>query len=315
MENRAHALAAGLFVLILGLTAAAAVWWFRQDREARSYYLLETRQGVGGLNNEALVRYRGIRAGKVERIAIDTKDPRYIVVRISLDDDITLTQGTTARLAMQGITGLTYIALDDQGNNPTPLTAPEGELPRIALAPSLFEALSANAAETMRQFSTVVARLDKVLSDKNATNLERFIDNAAVASDGLRELPAVMAGLRSALSPENMKKLERTLSHLEQTSADAKPLVNDVRTLVANLNHLSERVETLLGSGEAAHATLPRANALMKELTDTTRQFSRLLESLDDNPQSLIFGRPKVRPGPGERGFSPSQPANQPASP
>jgi phospholipid/cholesterol/gamma-HCH transport system substrate-binding protein len=312
MENRAHALAAGLFVLILGLATAAAVWWFRQDREALSYYLLETRQGVGGLNNEALVRYRGIRAGKVESIGIDAKDPRYIVVRISLDDDITLTQGTTARLALQGITGLTYIALDDQGDNQAPLTAPEGELPRITLAPTLFDVLSANAADTMRQFSTVVARLDKVLSDKNAGNLERLIDNAAVASDGLRELPAVMAGLRTALSPQNMKKLESTLTHLEQSSADAQPLVNDVRTLVGNLNRLSERMETLLGSGEAAYATLPRANALMKELTDTTRQFSRLLESLDDHPQSLIFGRPPVRPGPGEHGFASSPPENQP---
>jgi phospholipid/cholesterol/gamma-HCH transport system substrate-binding protein len=50
----------------------------------------------------------------------------------------------------------------------------------------------------------------------------------------------------------------------------------------------------------------------MKELTDTTRQFSRLLESLDDNPQSLIFGRPPVAPGPGERGYSGNQPSTQP---
>ena len=153
MENRAHALAAGLFVLILGVATAVAIWWFRQDTDTRSYYLLETRSGVGGLNSEALVRYRGIRAGKVEHIGIDTKDPRYIVVRISLDDDIKLTQGTTARLAMQGITGLTFIALDDKGENQTPLTAPEGELPRIALAPTLLDTLSTNAAETMRQFS------------------------------------------------------------------------------------------------------------------------------------------------------------------
>ena len=312
MENRANALAAGLFVLVLGIATALAVWWFRQDREEVSYYLLETRSGVGGLNNEALVRYRGIRAGKVEKIGIDPQDSRFIVVRISLDDDITLTRGTTARLTMQGITGLTYISLDDAGDNPAPLTAPAGELPRITLQPSLFDVLSVRATDVVQQFSTVVARLDRVLNDKNAANLERLIDNAAVASDGLRELPAVMAGLRSALSPENMKRLEATLVNLERTSGDAQPLVNEVRTLVNNLNHLSERVETLLGSGDAAHATLPRANTLMKELTDTTRQFSRLLETLDDNPQSLIFGRPPVRPGPGESGFSASPSPSQP---
>jgi phospholipid/cholesterol/gamma-HCH transport system substrate-binding protein len=171
MESRAHALAAGLFVLILGVVTAAAIWWFRQDHDDKAQYLLETRQGVGGLNTEALVRYRGIRAGKVEHIGIDPRDPRYIVVRISIDDELALTRGTTARLTMQGITGLTYISLDDAGNDPQPLTAPDGELPRIKLEPTLFDALSANAAETMRQFSSVVSRLDKVLSDKNAANL------------------------------------------------------------------------------------------------------------------------------------------------
>lgn len=297
-------MAAGLFVLFLGLATAAAVWWFRLDKSELSYYLLETKDGVGGLNPEAVVRYRGIRAGKVESIDIDPNDRRFIVVRISLDEDIPLTRGTTAQLTMQGITGLTYISLDDTGRDPRPLTAPPGELPRIALAPTLFDVLSEHAVDTVRQFSAVVARLDRVLSDKNAANLEHAIANAATASDSLNALPEIMAGLRRTLAPDNVKRLETTLSNLEKTSTEAKPLVKDVRTLVGNLNHLSEKLEGLLGSTESAQATLPRLNALLKELSDTTRQFSRLVESLDDNPQALIFGRPAVHPGPGEKGFT-----------
>jgi phospholipid/cholesterol/gamma-HCH transport system substrate-binding protein len=72
------------------------------------------------------------------------------------------------------------------------------------------------------------------------------------------------------------------------------------------MNHLAERVDVMLGSsgGEAAQVTLPRANALMKELTDTSRQLSRLLETIDDSPQALLFGRAQPKPGPGESGFS-----------
>jgi phospholipid/cholesterol/gamma-HCH transport system substrate-binding protein len=154
----------------------------------------------------------------------------------------------------------------------------------------------------------LVERLNQALSDKNIENINRTLDNLARASSGLGDLPAVLAGLRQALSPENMKSLNQTLANLEASSAEAGPLVKDVRHLVGNLNHISERVEVLLGSGEAAHATLPRANALMKELTDTTRQFSRLLETLDNNPQALIFGRPPAQPGPGESGFNRVQP-------
>lgn len=308
MENRAHALAAGLFVLMLGLATAVAIWWFRQDRDEKAYYLLETQKSVGGLNVEAAVRYRGIRAGKVVSIGVDPKDPRLIIVRISLDDNYTLTRGTTASLASQGITGLTFIALEDDGSDMTPLTAPEGELPRLALHRTKFEALTESAGEVVAQVEQLLDKLNSVLNDKNIANLNRSIENLAKASDGLGELPAVMAGLRQALSPENMKRLSKTLDNLEATSEEARPLAKEARVLIGNLNNLSGRAETLLGSGESAHATLPRANALMKELTDTTRQLSRLLESLDDNPQSLIFGRPPARPGPGERGFGNAQP-------
>lgn len=293
MENRSHALAAGLFVLLLGIAAATAIWWFRQDKDELSYYLLETRDGVGGLNNEALVRYRGIRAGKVEDIGIDPKDKRLIVVRISLDKDIDLTQGTTATLTSQGITGLTYISLDDNGNNPAPLTAPSGELPRIVLQPALFDVLSDHAADMVKQLSAVMARLDRVLSDKNAANLERTIANAATASDGLKDLPEVVSQLRA------------TMHSLEQTSDTARPMMTDIRKAANHIDDVAERLNTLMGSGADAQATLPRANALMKELSATTQQLSHLIEKLDDNPQSLIFGQTPARPGPGEQGFKP----------
>lgn len=308
MENRSHALAAGLFVLILGLATAASVWWFRQDRDERVYYLLETSQSVGGLNVEAVVRYRGIRAGKVVAIGVDPKNPRLIIVRISLDQDFTLTRGTVASLASQGITGLTFIALEDDGSDMTPLTSSDGEPPRLTLHRTRFDALTDHAGQVVAGIDELVEKLNKVLDDKNIANLNRSIENLSRASDGLAELPQVMAGLRQALSPENMQRLSRTLDNLEAGSEEVRPMVKEARTLIGNLNHLSGRVETMLGSGEAAHATLPRANALMKELTDTTRQLSRLLESLDDNPQALIFGRPPARPGPGEAGFGQPRP-------
>ena len=310
MENRAHALAAGLFVLILGLATAAAVWWFRQDRDERAYYLLETRQSVGGLNVEAVVRYRGIRAGKVVSIGVDPKNPRLIIVRISLDQDFQLTRGTVASLASQGITGLTFIALEDDGSDMTPLTSPDGEPPRLALHRTRFDALTDHAGQVVAGIDDLVEKLNKVLDDKNIANLNRSIENLARASEGLAELPQVAAGLRQVLSPENTRRLSRMLDNLEAGSEEVRPMAKDARTLIGNLNHLSERVETMLGSGESAHATLPRANALMKELTDTTRQLSRLLETLDDNPQALIFGRPPARPGPGETGFG--QPGRDP---
>ncbi len=53
--------------------------------------------------------------------------------------------------------------------------------------------------------------------------------------------------------------------------------------------------------------TLPRLNELTATASDDARRFSRILNLLEENPQSLIFGKPEQRPGPGEPGFKPAQ--------
>ena len=40
MENRSHALIAGLFLLLLGVSAVAALWWFGGQRENSNSYVV-----------------------------------------------------------------------------------------------------------------------------------------------------------------------------------------------------------------------------------------------------------------------------------
>lgn len=46
MENKAHALIAGTFTLLLLVATLAAIWWFGGKREAVSEFLVVTRQNV-----------------------------------------------------------------------------------------------------------------------------------------------------------------------------------------------------------------------------------------------------------------------------
>ena len=56
MENRAHALAAGLFTLILGAALVAVTVWFSKDDLKLVPYTLFTTGSVTGLKTEAPVR-------------------------------------------------------------------------------------------------------------------------------------------------------------------------------------------------------------------------------------------------------------------
>ena len=132
MENRAHALIAGLFVLLLGLGILLAGWWFIGKQEATRELVLITRNSVTGLNPQAQVRYRGIRVGKVLDIGLDPQDTRNILVRISVAASLPLTTGVTAQLNYQGVTGLAYVQLEDSGKSIVSL--PDlGAPPRVEL--------------------------------------------------------------------------------------------------------------------------------------------------------------------------------------
>ena len=302
MENRAHALAAGIFVLLLGLASALALWWLGGLRAEKSnFYLIETSRDVTGLNFQAQVRYRGIRAGKVESIDPDPKDRRLILIRISLDRKYPVTAKTVARMGYQGLTGLGYIQLEDDGSSDQLLAARGDELPRIAMKPSLFESLSEKGGDIATQLAEVAKRMSALMNEKNVQNLSRTIDNVATASDGLKELPKVIAAMREMLSDGNIKRMNALLAHLEKAAGEAAPLTAEVRELVRTMTALSQRLDHV--AGEAGADTLPRVNALLRDLQASSRQMTRILEMIDDSPQSLIFGRGAAVPGPGETGF------------
>jgi phospholipid/cholesterol/gamma-HCH transport system substrate-binding protein len=306
MENRAHALVAGLFMILLGIASVAAFWWLGHPRQAVNRYILETGGNVTGLNMQAPVRYRGIRAGRVEDITTDDKNPRLILVTISLDRRFKLTRGTTAQLNTQGITGLAYVELEDDGSDPVVLTSTDDQLPRIALQPSLLDQLGSHAGDIAAQASEVALRLNRLLDDRNLHNLSRSLDNIAAASEGLKQLPPVIASLNEALSEANIKRLTATLARLDEASGEAAPLARDLRAMVQKLTVLAGRLDQLTGAagGELTGTTLPRVNALVSQLSENSHQLSRLLDNIERNPQSLLFGRGAPTPGPGEAGFT-----------
>jgi phospholipid/cholesterol/gamma-HCH transport system substrate-binding protein len=310
MESRAHALAAGVFVILFGLAVAYGAWWLSGKREATAEYLLVSSRSIVGLNPQAQVRYRGVRAGKVQEIGIDPQDRRNIVVRITLGGRFPVTRSTTAQLNYQGVTGLAYVQLDDDGSSSEPLTAADGELARIPLKATGMESLTESAAQVLAQVKELAARINTLASPENIGRLSATLANLESASAGLdrtmKLTPEVVAGVKQVVSPANIERLNRIVANLEQTSGQAAPLVGELRQLAQSMQGAARRIEELSGTAgaELAGGTLPRVNDLMRDLSGVSRQLSALLRDLDRAPQSLIFGRGPVQPGPGEPGFA-----------
>jgi phospholipid/cholesterol/gamma-HCH transport system substrate-binding protein len=300
MENKAYALGAGLFTLLLLVGVLATAVWFSGEAVETSDYLLVSRYPVTGLNVQAPVRYRGVQVGKVESVAFDPLESRAILVTISVRAGTPLTQGTYAQLGSQGVTGLSYVILDDDGSKPGLLVADAGGLPRIDVRPSFMDTLTSSGQELVTTAGAVAKRLDKLLDEKNQAQLMRTLTTVEQASDHLARLadqaaPAVKA--------------------LPAVIQDAGVALKRADALLANLNQRVEAVEGAargieqMGVAGAAlsetlmNDSLPRLNVLVDDLQRSSRTLDRLLDQISDQPSSLVFGRGPAAPGPGETGY------------
>lgn len=305
MENRSHALIAGLFLLILGASAVAALWWFSGRQEEYNRFVVETRRNVTGLNPQAQVRYRGIRVGKVDSIRLDPADARTTLIVVTVRRDIPITYGTVARLGYQGLTGIAHVLLEDDGRDGRPLAVGADGSRRIAMQDSMLQELTDVGSDTLRQARELIGSVNDLLRPENRQAIARTVANLDATTANAREATARLAQL---LSPENVQRLGATLVRAEQTVGQAAPFFAEARGLVARLQSASEKFELALGdpATSGVGALAPRLNELTAELATTSHQLNRILLMLEESPQSLVFGRQGVAPGPGEPGFAPS---------
>ena len=321
MENKAHALAAGLFVLLLGLALAATVAWFQGDRTERVHYTVVARTGVPGLNLKAPVKLRGVEVGHVEAIGFDPADPRQILVDIAVDTAAPVAAGTHAQLGLQGVTGLSFVSLEDaEPNAPLRRAAPGA---RIPLRPTLLDRLAESGPGLVAGFAEASTRLNALLSDDNRAQLARTLAGLEHAADdtqrlmsalqpGARELPAL---LRDA--DATALRAQQTLARLEALAADGQQLAQELKARSAVLDRLDSAAAQVQATSRNLELALvgdtpPRTRPLLPDLSAASRSIERAASELGEQPQSLLFGRSGRPPGPGEPGFADRLKASRP---
>jgi phospholipid/cholesterol/gamma-HCH transport system substrate-binding protein len=209
-----------------------------------------------------------------------------------VQEDTPITRGTYAQLGYQGVTGLAFVLLNDDGASSEPLKGAGGEPPRIELRPSLFDS-GLDLVAAVRELS---GRMNALLSEQNRTLLAKMLGSIERASRQTAELA---------------ERLQPAAGEFPALVADARAALSDVGRLSRKLEERSAAFDRMAGSlekvGVAADSfndeTVPRVNTLVDQLQRETRALDRVLNALGDNPQSFVFGSQRGRPGPGESGY------------
>ena len=314
MENRAYALAAGLFTLFLVVALVATAIWFRGESIAQDAYVLHTRGNVTGLNIQAPVRFRGVEVGKVQSIRFDSDDPRIILVDIAIRSGTPLTRSVYGQLAAQGVTGLSYVQLNDDGKSSQMRDPSDPAQARIELRPSFFEKISESGEQLVLRIAAVTQQLEQWLSDDNRRSTMQTL--AAL------EAAARQVGSLSESAQPGVKAVPQLAKQAGETLKRADVMLMELKELAVLLGKRSEALERVATSAEqigaavqeasvagvslsaaASRETIPRLNTLLDEIARSSRSLERLLEDLSANPSSIVFGRAPIAPGPGEPGF------------
>jgi phospholipid/cholesterol/gamma-HCH transport system substrate-binding protein len=314
MENKAHAIAAGIFVVVVTLLLVGLAAWLTRDTGVRDMYEISTRETVTGLQSQAPVRYRGVDVGKVASIGFDPKVQGNVLLRLEIDREAPVTTDTFATLSFQGITGLAFIQLDDTGKPAPRLVSDNGdEPPRIPLKPGLLSKLADKGEVILDQVEQVTARFNRLLSDDNQRRFSSALGNLdAAAADASRLAQRLDSTVAKRVDPAlaeastTLRAVRKSADAVEKTAADFSQTARRLNDKDGPMDRLAEGSQALSHAADSFNtATLPRINRATEDTSRAVRLLRRTVNNINDNPQSLIFGAGPATPGPGEPGFQP----------
>src|SRR3954451_10151597 len=87
------------------------VWLAGLSNKATKCYDIYFAQGVGGLNKGSIVSFSGVPVGQVNKISLLPNRPEFVWVRINVDEQTPVLQGTPAQTHGGGFTGVSEIQL------------------------------------------------------------------------------------------------------------------------------------------------------------------------------------------------------------
>jgi phospholipid/cholesterol/gamma-HCH transport system substrate-binding protein len=311
MENKSHAFWAGLFTIVLLVAIALAAFLFNVDRAVRVPYDLIARTNVTGLFTDAAVRYRGLDVGKVQSIKFDPAHPGQILIRILVDTHAPITHSTFGSLGFQGVTGIAFIQLDDNGRDPSPLPSSAKQVAQLPMRPGLLDQLQQRGDVLLRKLEKVADDVDNLLSPEMAEQLQGTAASLQKAADGVATLTQKMTPAAGML-PDTIKQLDRTLvstnqliTGLNQPSGPFETNLNKVGTAAQQAGDALVSINGVVQelSARVGYDTLPRVNSLAEDVRSAARSVDRAADTFSTSPRSVLFGAPGAAPGPGEAGF------------
>jgi phospholipid/cholesterol/gamma-HCH transport system substrate-binding protein len=307
METRANYVWVGAITLLLLALAAAAIVWIAQLGTAnRQEYDIFFPQSVGGLANGSQVTFQGVPAGQVSEIELWRQDPEFVRVRVELDKQIPILQGTTATISAS-FTGVSTVSLGGAVRGAPAITEPGPEgVPVIPAEAGGLGEILASAPLLLERLATLTDRLTRLLSDENQASISGILANtdriSAQLADTSPQVKATLTELQATLaqSTKTLAAFEKTLDSTDALlNQEGQSLAQELRTTLGSARSAADALaatmqDTRPAARDLAQTTLPLANATLQDLQRTSAALRAVTEKIESQGAGALVGGTKL---------------------
>ncbi|MCW8964797.1 MAG: MlaD family protein [Gammaproteobacteria bacterium] len=251
---------------------------------------------VRGLSVGAPVEFKGIKVGSVldVRLEFDSNDSSFripVIIEIeperivdrNADKDRASPYETLSNLVNKGLraqlatgsllTGQLYVQLDMRPDTVATLSGEENVLPELPTVPGGMDAITAS----LQNFAS---KLEKVEIDKIGKELLTTLEGTGKLFSS-PELHAAANDLKATLHSLKAILDELDGNNINEAIASARKVLEKTETTMTLLN------SALKPDSPIQHSVIQMTN----ELEETARSIRSLVDLLERNPESLIFGK------------------------
>ncbi len=314
METRSnHVLVGAVTLALLGALLIFIVWLAGLSNQATKCFDIYFSQGVGGLNKGSSVNFQGVPVGQIEKISLLPDRPEFVWVRVQVDGQTPILQGTTAQIKGVGFTGVSEIALEGAVKGARPLTqvGPQG-CPVIPASSGGLGALLNSAPELIDRIQRLTERLTELLSDRNQNAVSDILENVERTTDVLAQRApdladaigdARIAARQAGIAAERWGRVADSTNKLIEEQG--QPAAEDLRRSIASIQKAADNLDAMIadarpGVQNFSKNTLPEANQLVRDLRELSTALTGFSERLEQDgiggslgPEKLPDYKPK----------------------
>lgn len=308
METRSnHVLVGSVVLALLAGLLLFVVWLAGLSNTQKQCFDVYFQQGVGGLNKGSSVTFSGGPVGQITQISLLPDRPEFVWVRIEVNSDTPVLQGTSAQIKTVGFTAPPEIQLDGAVRGAPPLTqvGPQG-CPVIPATSSGLGALLASAPELLDRIQRLTERLTELLSDKNQNSISDILENVETTTRVLAERApdladaigdARIAARNAGIAAQRVGALADSTNRL--VNEQGKPAAEDLRKAIAGIERASSNLDAMIsdarpGIQNFSKTTVPEANRLVKDLRELSQSLTDFSDRLNEKGVGGALGEPKL---------------------